>query len=206
LLFFWINISLRYVIFTLPAYALLASYLLIEIFHKLQESTIDKELRIKALKNLQLNKILSIGVLLGLLCSIQNLPSLYYYYSYGEHPNWRAACLFVKSQMNPDDLIVSTVPDTVEYYLGRIDYQLSEETFEEIKNTENRVWLLIDDWRRDRIDPNHKIRDWLALNCELAYQEYLIKVYMFNPHNGKSIAVTSFFLLLQVCFLHNKNS
>jgi len=180
LLISWMNVSLHYLLFTLPAYALLSSYLIVEIVEKIKESDLDKELHVKVIKSVQINTLLSIEVMLVILLGIHNLPYLYYYYSYGEHPDWKAACSFVESQLDPEDVVVSTRIETVEYYLGRVDYKLSEENFVEIKNSQRRVWLLIDEWRIDAIDPDHVIRDWLTFNCTLMFQDRLIEVYLFR--------------------------
>jgi hypothetical protein len=175
------NVEFRYVVFTLPAYALLTSYLIVEIVEKIKESDIDKEIYV--IKGLKMNRLLSIGVLLVILLGVHNLSSLYYYYSYGEHPDWRTACAFVESQLDPTDVVVSRNKVSVEYYLGRCDYKLSEENFEEIKNSQRRVWLLIREGSVEKIDPDTEIRNWLNSHCKVMKEVYLITVYLYTPQS-----------------------
>jgi len=41
------------------------------------------------------------------------------------HDEWRQACEYVREHAQPDDVIVSTLPLTVQYYAGRADYNLN---------------------------------------------------------------------------------
>ena len=41
------------------------------------------------------------------------------------HYDWRGACAFLKTNSHPDDLIISTLPLTVLYYLNRVDYNIN---------------------------------------------------------------------------------
>ena len=175
------NVSLHYLIFTLPAYALLASCLLIEIIKKIK-SEVDQRFHSKTLKNIQINEILSIGVVLSiLLFGLPAIPRLSNYYEYGVHPDWKAACLFVESRIKPNDVVVSTAFSPVDYYLGRFDYELIEAYFGRIKNSKWRVWLFVDAWRIDVVDPDHEFRDWLTSHCKLMHQVRLIEIYLFDP-------------------------
>jgi 4-amino-4-deoxy-L-arabinose transferase-like glycosyltransferase len=183
---FVINVVPRYVIFTLPAFALLSSHLMIEIFERIMKCASEKKFRVIMLKNLELNRFLALGFVFAAVISAVNLTALYDYYTETTHPDWKSACAYVSSMMEPEDLIASTGDKVVYYYLGKIDFRLSIEffepsVFEEIKNSEGRVWLLIDKGRITSIDPDYEFRNWLEFNCELMMEPYRIKVYLFTP-------------------------
>jgi len=182
------NVVPRYVIFTLPAFALLSSRLIIEIFVRIMKSAKEKEFHVIMLKNLELNKFLALGFVFAVVISIVNLPALFEHYTTETHPDWKSACAYVASVMEPEDLIATTGDNAVYYYLGKVDYRLSIEFFEpsvleEIKNSDERVWLLIDKSRLQTIDPDNEFRNWLESNCELMKEPYHIKVYLFTPQN-----------------------
>lgn len=181
LLIFNANVQSRYLLFTFPAYALLASYVLMELHRNLKSK----------------DKTLSLGFIVVILLSFQNWGLMYDYYShygYFHHvarPDWRGATSFVELNMDRDDLIASTVvapkkyeyyPTPVEHYLKRPDFSLrSLYDFERAINAPDRVWLFIDDWAIKRVDPDHKVRDLLGKNCEIKQRVELVDVYLCEP-------------------------
>lgn len=184
---FRMSVDTRYVIFTLPAYTLLTAHLSIEIFNKIRKSEIEKSFLSILSKNLDKNKVLAFGFLFGIALSVNNLVTLYYYYGYNDRADWKSACAYVKSMMNPEDLIASTGDKVVYYYLGKIDFNLSIELFEpgvfdEIKNSHERVWLLIRG-RMKAIDPDNEFKNWIASHCEIMMEARGITVYLFTPQN-----------------------
>ncbi len=175
------NIVVRYLLFTLPAYALLTSILLVEIVKKIKNE-IAKRFHGKTLKDIQINIALSIGILLIIIFSMDTISKLSFYYEYGEHPDWRSACLFVRSRIEPNDMVVSTAVSPVDYYLEHfVDYELSETHFDKTKNSKRRIWLFIDEWRINGIDPDHEFQDWLTSHCKIIHQVRLIEIYLFDP-------------------------
>ena len=182
------NIVTRHVIFTLPAYALLSSRVIIEIFDRIMKIEKEKEFRLILLKNLELNKFLALGVLFTATISVVNLPALYDYYTTPTHPDWKSACAYVESMMEPEDLIASTGDSAVNVYLGQVDFILAVDLFEptvfdDIQSSEERVWLLIDKGRIQAIDPDYEFRTWLETDCELMQEPFRIKVYLYTPQN-----------------------
>jgi len=182
------NVVPRYVIFTLPAFALLSSSLIIEIFEEIMKNAKEKKFHVIMLKNLELNKFLALGFVFATVISIINLPTLFEHYTKETHPDWKSACAYVASNMEPEDLIATTGDKAVDYYLGKVDYRLSIEFFEprdleEIQNSEEKVWLLIDKGRIPSIDPDYEFRAWLESDCELMAEPYSIKVYLFTPQS-----------------------
>ncbi len=144
-----------------------------------------KEFRVIMLKNLDLNRFLAVGFLFSVVISVSNLPGLYNYYSKETHSDWKSACAYVESMMDSEDLIAATDDKVVYYYLGKINFKLSVElyepsVFEEIKNSNERVWLLIDS-RIRHIDPDYEFRNWLESDCELMKNVDDIKIYLFTP-------------------------
>jgi 4-amino-4-deoxy-L-arabinose transferase-like glycosyltransferase len=182
------NVVPRYVIFTLPAFALLSSRLIIEIFDRIMKSAVEKKFHVVMLKNLELNKFLALGFVFATIISVVNLPTLFEHYTKETHPDWKSACEYVASNMESEDLIATTGDKAVEYYLGQVDYRLSIEFFEpsvleEIQNSKEKVWLLIDKGRIPSIDPDYEFRSWLESDCELMAEPYSIKVYLFTPQS-----------------------
>ena len=183
---FIMNVAVRYVIFTLPAFALLASHLIIEFFDRIMKSENKKEFRIVLLKNMKLNTFLAFVFLFIIAIRIDNLSALYQYYS-KEDTGWKSACAYVESMMEPEDLIATTGDKVVHYYLGKVDFNLSVELFEpnvyeEIKNSDERVWLLITEML-GQLDPDDEFRDWLDSDCEKMKEVNEVTVYRFTPQN-----------------------
>ncbi|MFX1519048.1 MAG: glycosyltransferase family 39 protein [Promethearchaeota archaeon] len=179
------NVAIRYVLFTLPAFALLTARLIIEIYEIIMKGESAKEFRIIMLNNLDLNRFLALGFLFTVVISVANLPGLYNYYSEETHSDWKSACAYVESMRNPEDLVAATDDKVVYYYLGKIDFKLSVElfkpsVFEEIKNSHERVWLLIGRGIRN-IDPDYEFRNWLESDCELMNKVDDITIYLFTP-------------------------
>jgi mannosyltransferase len=185
MLTFSMSVDTRYVVFTLPAYALLAAHLVIESFEKIRKSESKNEFR-GVLKNLDKNQILAFGFLFAIVLSVNNLYTFYFsYYRYEPRADWKSACEYVKNRMIPEDLIAATGDKAVYYYLGKIDFNLSVELFEpdafdEIKNANERVWLLISG-TLGAIDPDHEFRNWIANHCEKMKTTNQITVYLFTP-------------------------
>jgi len=183
---FIMNVAIRYVIFTLPAFALLASRLIIEFFDRIMKSEKKKEFRIIMLRNLKLNTFLAFVFLFIITIRIDNLSALYQHYS-KEDTGWKSACEYVASMMKPEDLIATTGDKIVYYYLEKVDFNLSVElfepgVFEEIQTSNERVWLIVTD-RLGRIDPGHEFRDWLDSDCEKMKEVNYVIVYCFTPQN-----------------------
>jgi 4-amino-4-deoxy-L-arabinose transferase-like glycosyltransferase len=182
------DVATRYVIFTLPAYALLTAHPLIEIFENVWKGERSKKFQVVLLKNMNLNKFLALGFLFAAVLGLSNLPALYKYYTQEGHPDWKSACAYVDSMRNPEDLIATTGDKVVLLYLGKVDFKLSVELFElsiidEIKNSHERVWLLLDEQRMEYIDPDLEIRNWLESDCEKMKEVHLIEIYLFTPQN-----------------------
>ena len=181
-----ISVDTRYVVFTLPAYALLAAHLVIESFEKIKKSESKKEFRGLMSKKLDKNKILAFGFLFAIVLSVNNLYTFYFsYYRYKTRADWKSACEYVENRMTPEDLIAATGDKAVYYYLGKIDFNLSVELFEpgvfdEIKNANERVWLLISGLLQ-AIDPDNEFKNWIANHCEIMKRKNQITVYLFTP-------------------------
>ncbi|WP_287582267.1 glycosyltransferase family 39 protein [Candidatus Borrarchaeum sp.] len=185
LLTFIISIDTRYIVFALPAYALLSAHLVTESFEKIRKSESKNEFR-GLILNLDKNKILAFGFLFAIVLSVNNLYTFYFsYYRYKAHADWKSACAYVENHMTTEDLIAATGDKAVYYYLGKIDFNLSIElfkpgTFDEIKNANERVWLLISG-TLGAIDPDAEFRDWIANHCKLMKTKNQISIYLFTP-------------------------
>lgn len=182
---FSVSVDTRYVVFALPAYALLAAHLVIESFEKIRKSESKNKFR-GVMLNLDKNKILAFGFLFAIVFSVNNLYTFYFsYYRYLPRADWKSACGYVENRMTTEDLIAATGDKAVYYYLEKIDFNLSVElfepgTFDEIKNANERVWLLISG-TLGAIDPDYEFRNWIANHCELMNTKNQIKIYLFTP-------------------------
>lgn len=174
------NVTPRYLLFTLPAFALLASHILMELY-----------------RNLKIGKAISLGFVVIILFSFQNIGAMYDYYShYGyfrhvERSDWKQAASFVELNMEVGDLIASAsvppeiyrhYPSPVEYYLKKPDFRLRDsDDFKMVANSSKRVWLFVGERDLRWMDKDNKVREWLNENCKIKKEIGALKVYLFDP-------------------------
>jgi mannosyltransferase len=161
----------RYVFATLPNWTIIGAVTIKELFDQTKGHA----------------KLLAYGVLLVLLTDSISQDMLYYTHQNGNRPDWRGAVTMIAQHKSDGEIIATTRPELVNYYLGDEDkdvvyiYQLDPHKIEEL-NT--RLWIIEDqDWG------DSSLQEWVRENCTLVDvrdvyipgKNLILRVYLYDP-------------------------
>jgi mannosyltransferase len=159
----------RYVFIALPSWVILGAFVVNEIIVKTPKQV----------------KLLAVGVLILVLSDAASQNLLYYEFQNGNRENWKGALMLVEQQRTESDLLVTTRPELVKYYLGTqaIDSQTIE--LSEIAESNRIVWFIID----NRTHVSSRLQRWLDESTELisvhdvnmAGKTMMLRVYRLSP-------------------------
>lgn len=160
----------RYVFVTLPAWAALAAYAVIELFDQVSRE----------------GRLLAFGLLAVLLIDPISQDMLYYQYQNGNRPDWRGAFKIVEQSMASEDRVITTRVEIGEYYL-RQDVEWTQGLDpREVEADGRRTWFVIDNGT-GFISP--KLDAWLqeeprlvaVRDVHIPGKNYLMRVYRYDP-------------------------
>jgi uncharacterized membrane protein len=130
-------------------------------------------------------KVLAIGVLLLLVADAVSQQVLYYGYQNGNREDYRAAYLQVKEQRSPGEMVVTGWLELGEYYVGEDVVWDRDVGLEDILQSGQRVWLVVD----NRSGFSTELQSWAEQNAQLVgvHDIYLsgkllmVRVYLYDP-------------------------
>ena len=154
-----LNVAGYYLFFTTPAYFLLAAV------------GCDRIWQCKSL-GLTLRAILPCIIILTMLS--QNY--LYFYIENGARPRWREAFSLIRSEMNDEDQVVTSLPKMSQYYLPELQSTAAKKVLEnrtklekEWKRRGIRVWFVIDAGSFNVFDSEGEFRQWVHERTRLIH-------------------------------------
>jgi hypothetical protein len=129
--------------------------------------------------------LLAWGVLLVLVGQAATAHVLYYTVDHGDRYDWRGAFQFVQSQMDPEDLLVTTRPEIAAYYYeGDVNDYVGLKP-EAIDVPDRRVWFVVDS---EKVWNNRLMKQWLFDHAVMVDFQYLrvpeelnLKIYRADP-------------------------
>jgi mannosyltransferase len=158
----------RYAFVTLPAWIILAAYFVVETARRHQHSL-----------------YLTAGLILVLLSDASGANLMYFQINHGNRPEWQQAFDFVKVRTVEGDVIVSSVSELGNYYLGQNVLWLGDVNPQTISNEGRRYWFILDS-ENSWFSADQKY--WVETNADLLEFFYLrvreeinIKVYLYTP-------------------------
>ena len=149
----------RYLIYIIPAYIILASIGIMSINKKYTQAIV-------------------------ILLIILSVPTLTSYYVNFDKGQWREAILFMKENLKDDDIILVHAPNTEQpfyYYYGKSDilyptYNVSHAS--KIAGNSNSIWLVLSFDKYT--DPSGSIKNYFDRNFELKQNKELFNIRIFN--------------------------
>ena len=150
---------IRYLIYIIPAYIILASIGIMSINKKYTPAIV-------------------------ILLIILSVPTLTSYYVNFDKGQWREAILFMKENLKDDDIILVHAPNTEQpfyYYYGKSDilyptYNVSHAS--KIAGNSNSIWLVLSFDKYT--DPSGSIKNYFDRNYELKQNKKLFNIKIFN--------------------------
>ena len=118
----------RYAFITLPSWIMLASYGVVEVYRRFRSKGF----------------LFATGALLLLIADAGGANLMYYQINQGNRPEWRKAFEYVTDRAVDGDVIVSSVPVVGSYYTKQDVVWLGEINPQEIENSNNRYWFVLD--------------------------------------------------------------
>jgi hypothetical protein len=127
-------------------------------------------------------------------------------------PDWKSSCRKVKDKMGKDDVLISTMPSYVDFYLNKESYQFrqrrynttthqyenlgidtlrpnahSTEALVKLLNTSEKVWLLVD-YYFDNVmtDPNARTCVFRNMNFEYAMSDDYVAVFSWDKNTAQA--------------------
>jgi 4-amino-4-deoxy-L-arabinose transferase-like glycosyltransferase len=162
----------RYVFATLPAWTMLAAFAIDELWTQAR----------------QRGALLAMGVLLLLVGHAAGDAVLYYGVNNGDRRDWRGAFAIVRERMHADDLVVAYWPEFGPYYLGRPIIAWEQISPEEVVQSGQRVWFVVDS---ETVWGDLRKKRWIERNAELIEVLYLrrpqdlsLRIYLYAPSPG----------------------
>jgi mannosyltransferase len=131
-------------------------------------------------------KLLALGALAVLLADSVGSNILYYHVNNGNRRDWHAAFEIVKQKSRSEDVVVAWWPEFSPYYLGREILPYKDVTVEEMLESGQRYWFVIDS---ETVWGNIPMRDWLEehgqlmdiLYLRLPEDDFNLKIYLYDP-------------------------
>ena len=163
----FLNVRGYYIFFTVPAYLLLAAFCASELMESAQKKS----------------RFLSASVVLIVLITLLSQDYLYFRVENGGRPKWREAFQTVKYRIGFDDIVIASVLQVAEYYLGEFNGEFSppktpvvklEDVIEQLgvlegqwRRKNQQAWFILDQPHLSVLDADNKFREWLHANCRL---------------------------------------
>ncbi len=152
-----LNIAGYYLFFTTPAYFALAAWGCAVLF--------DATPR---------NKLLGIAATAMIAVTFLSQNYLYFQFENGGRSKWREALYVVKTNMKPEDLVVTAIPRLARYYLPEAtivhvkDVMSDTSKFAKEWRAQNQTaWIIVNERSFRTIDANMKFRKWLYTTSHL---------------------------------------
>ena len=158
----------RYAFVTLPAWIILGAYFLIETGSKYKHSL-----------------YVTAGLILILISDASGANLMYYQINQGNRPEWKRAFEFVADRARDGDVIVSSVSELGNYYLGQEVLWLGEVNTNSLSTQGQRYWFVLDS-ENSWFSGTQKT--WVERNADLLEVYYLrvreeinLKIYLYSP-------------------------
>lgn len=111
---------------------------------------------------------------------------LYYFYSNGNRERWRESLSSIVGQIRKDDIIFSTTPNVVQYYLKLPVRWLDNEICTTLEEIQTKAWFILDKNFNSR---TYQIRDWITSHTQVVYtdnvqfhaQTFNVTIRQYNP-------------------------
>jgi uncharacterized membrane protein len=133
-----------------------------------------------------LGKLIALGALVVLLADAAGSNILYYHVNNGNRRDWRSAFEIVKEKSRDDDVVVAWWPEFSPFYLGREILPYKDVTVEDVLESGQRYWFVIDS---ETVWGNIPMRDWLEehghlidiLYLRLPEDDFNLRIYLYDP-------------------------
>ncbi|MEM9773006.1 MAG: glycosyltransferase family 39 protein [Chloroflexota bacterium] len=141
---------------------------------------------------LNFKKLSSIILVSGLVCFLAIQPMsdnfLYFRYQNGNRDNWKQAFLYVKTNIEDGDIVVTDQPVLANFYLDSQSLNITRFDLENAKSTNQRIWFVENIVTRE-IYPQHHQWFWengrlvSEFDVHLPARTYIMRVYLYTPIN-----------------------